>query len=366
MVCNITEGNTADMLPEMKSVKVPRCASCHLPLGANLVAARCNCVFHRNCAPDGVCPRCGKNCAGGVLLDLYAVSFGNGDEPPATASTDTVQSLDSSADRTGPQAVAVRDEAVALCELQEKASKRRRAVEQLQARILALKEANLQKQKKLQDVEKAFAKRTAERDSHIVEIDQAAPKYDELCKHMQQSRQRGAILEYRDILRGKSASEALTYLTTMATASLDPVPMLIELARLRDYHRARLVDWQRQAAASRQKESFSLFESEERRRKIADLRRQLQRRAGDASVEKVLASYEASAGTRLPGRVGDDEGGGVAAASGSRGGTRQTGTMPLLEDILSQPARLPATPASSQASSQGSSLFPEAKRLRSD
>lgn len=343
--------------PPENLVKVPHCACCHLELGGNLVAAHCNCVFHRKCAPaaDENCPQCGRINAGRALLDLYGVSFGTSDSSKATAAKRTAKSL---AERTGPEALASREGAVALCELQQQVDDERRSRESMEGRVKASTEAKALKAKKLDDVEKKITKLTKKQSEGTLESEQAQAKHAELCLQIQQNRQRGAILEYREIMRAKSAAEALAFLNKMVAGSLDPVPMLIELSRLRDYYRKQLVEWQRQGAATRQKDARLRLEIDERQRSITELKQKLQRRAGDAAVERVVNSC-----------LGDDGAGTV-----SRGGARQPMSQAHVggrlagsesEADLSQTPRLPATPSTSQASSQGtttSTLFPSAKR----
>lgn len=90
-------------------------------------------------------------------------------------------------------------------------------------------------------------------------------------------RQRDSVLEYADILKSKTDADALKYLTTMVNTVQEPWRILVEVARLRDFHRTQLDGWTKERAASSRQEREGRSQREVTERKLGELQRELDR-----------------------------------------------------------------------------------------
>merc|ERR1712039_528462 len=152
------------------------------------------------------------------------------------------------------------------------------------ARVAAAKqEAELQR-KKREEVELAAQKREAERQRIAAELESCKEEEAQLLEKMNRIRQRDTVIEYTENLKTKSDAESLKYLTTMVSTVEEPWRILVEIARLRDFHRAQLDSYAKERAASQKKERELRQARAEHERTIAELQKELGR--GNTSQQR--------------------------------------------------------------------------------
>eukprot|EP00927_Polykrikos_kofoidii_P025058 TRINITY_DN22599_c0_g1_i1.p1 TRINITY_DN22599_c0_g1~~TRINITY_DN22599_c0_g1_i1.p1 ORF type:complete len:823 (-),score=148.06 TRINITY_DN22599_c0_g1_i1:185-2653(-) len=250
--------------------KMGVCAACRRPLEGNLVASRCNHVFHRDCLKAvgaQECPKCNAPRPCEDVLDLFGVSFGEGVQNGASKNSgDEVDSAEKLVQE--------------IVQIMAQVRTRRKDLEVTGSKLDKVIEVAARAEQKHLEVKKMAAKRSEESQMHAKELEKLKAQHEALCEQVQQTRQRDAALEYRDILQTRGEPEALDYLTKMATFLSDPSMLLTEIARLRDYHRKQLARWQRDCVTVSQREIRTRREFAEREQSVNDLKKKIQRLGG--------------------------------------------------------------------------------------
>jgi len=269
----------------------PECPACCRPLRGQLVASRCNHVFHRECLPAAECPQCGGLHVGrdtsdnfvadsdhDCPLELFGISFGEG---AAGGLASLSLPRDASSRRAVNEICAMRDN---LDEIQQREA-------QVQQGVLREKEKLAASQKKLAASQKTAQTWKKVCSQNAADLERCRKKYKDMCDEVQRNRERNTVVEYRRILLDSSGSpsEALTYLTKMVSMSLDPAPTLTEVARLRDYYRTSKDKWNREGVTATQRARTLEREIRQRQQTVADAKRKLQRRDSQLSQASQLS-----------------------------------------------------------------------------
>eukprot|EP00747_Dinoflagellata_sp_TGD_P167321 gnl/TRDRNA2_/TRDRNA2_191491_c0_seq1.p1 gnl/TRDRNA2_/TRDRNA2_191491_c0~~gnl/TRDRNA2_/TRDRNA2_191491_c0_seq1.p1 ORF type:complete len:288 (+),score=41.97 gnl/TRDRNA2_/TRDRNA2_191491_c0_seq1:50-913(+) len=275
----------------------PHCAACCQPLKSDMVASRCNHVFHRACAPavDSPCPKCGLADAGNGALPIYGVVFGRSGGPVKQG----VGELNEVAAGAGISEDVTRD-AMETAKLRHEIGERDSLLKELRVRVDEARVVMEAQQKRQADADRLASRRTDERDARGNKLSQLYSQHEQLVQQVQQGRERHAVLEYRDILASKPPADALAFFTRIVSMVSDPAPLLTEVARLRDHHRREVTQKQREGTGAASREQRIRREIEERERQIAKIRRRLQRCAGAGSEENLRPQDQGSGLAQSP------------------------------------------------------------------
>lgn len=294
-----TETRDLDAHAQTKGI----CPVCRKLLDTKLVVSRCNHVFHRDCLPgrNEPCPQCDEPDAGKCTLDLYGVSFGDASDPgaatlaarlaadrsrgTAVSSSATVVDLDNNETQVDSEDTpTVTDEVAKLCADRDAVRELKRRLEELKARVETAGQEEILQHMKRQTVEEQANKREAEREKVSSELAKCEEEEKGLLERMNEIRQRDTVLEYADLLKTKTDAEALKYLTTMVNVVQEPWRILVEVARLRDFHRAQLDGWAKDRASCSRQHREARSHLEGHVRKVAELQKELER--GGSSLQR--------------------------------------------------------------------------------
>lgn len=253
------------------------CPVCHLLLDGDLVASKCNHVFHRACltADTVECPKCREKNISEAPLDIYGLSFNKASLDPGAAAV-----ARQVADRSG--GVNIREKhnmknVIELCVLRQDVKKRHQSLDELCDQLKdAEKYAELQLQR-LRGAERGFEKRANEAQRLEEELQEYHKTHESLCKSVNDIRNRDTVLEYWLMLGNKNDDDNLAFLTKMVTMVKDPGGILTEVARLRDYHRNRLAKRQKEGAALTRCEARVRRELNEQQHLVVELEKKLNR-----------------------------------------------------------------------------------------
>merc|ERR1712039_494335 len=144
---------------------------------------------------------------------------------------------------------AATEEVASLCAVREAVRELMRRVEERKAQVDAAGQDETLQHMKKQVVEEQASKRSRERDKVVAELTKCENDEKENLERMNEIRQRDTVLEYADMLKSKSDADSLKYLTCMVNTVQEPWRILVEVARLRDHHRALLDGWRRDSAS---------------------------------------------------------------------------------------------------------------------
>eukprot|EP00929_Paragymnodinium_shiwhaense_P116511 TRINITY_DN8611_c0_g1_i1.p1 TRINITY_DN8611_c0_g1~~TRINITY_DN8611_c0_g1_i1.p1 ORF type:complete len:549 (+),score=128.34 TRINITY_DN8611_c0_g1_i1:173-1819(+) len=222
--------------------KWPICPACRKPLENNLVASRCNHIFHRDCLyglKANTCPKCDEPNPCVSALDLY-VAFGE-------ASSDKIVEGEGEGSREQEERISK------LLDLKSQARDRRKEAEKVADKLASLRVYNEKQEQKLAQAEKSSGKAREKRAVKQKELEKSREHYDTTQERLHQARQRDAVFEYREVVQGKSEDEGLTYLARMASFVSDPAMLLTEVRRLGDHHRQQVQKSQRECMVGTQK-----------------------------------------------------------------------------------------------------------------
>lgn len=294
----------------------PECPACCRPLRGQLVASRCNHVFHRECLPKAECPKCGlpdagkdpfdkeivadsdeeanlkkalqsaKACNEGPL-ELFGLNFGEG----SGAISGTAPNLPPDEHRQRSQAV------MEICTLRDKNDASKDRLAQIRQRVQQEKERVKRNEEKRAAAEKIASAFKQERASRAAELERHRQKYKDLCEEAQRHRERTTVMEYRRVLQEGSSEQALGFLTKMVTMAVDPAPMLTEVARLRDHYRTKMAANQKEGMAATQKAQRLERELRQREQSLEEVKRKLQRSKSSSSLLSASQSTTASGGS---------------------------------------------------------------------
>merc|ERR1712151_988351 len=153
---------------------------------------------------------------------------------------------------------AVADEVAKVCAAREAVRELKRRIEERKAQVDAAAQDETLQSMKAQVVEDQSNKKNREREKVVAEMTKCENDEKELLEKINEIRQRDTVLEYADMLKTKSDAESLKYLTCMVNTVQEPWRILVEVARLRDHHRALLDGWRKDSA------SYSLHAKEAR------------------------------------------------------------------------------------------------------
>lgn len=300
----------------MKAELRPVCPACRGALSGDLVASKCNHIFHRACfdaAVDNPCPKCGAGDLGCDHLKLYGINFGKERAVDASvvaaalaAAAEVSHCEGGSAQPRELEDVSVLEggvdaevaSIVELITLRERAKSYRQQLEALEAEAATAKsEAERQREKRLL-AEKLHAKREVEIRDRAAEVEKCEIHYAEMCEQVQRNRDREAVYEYRDLLVAGKEADALKYLVTTVNLLEDPALVLTEIARLRDHHRTNLAKQQRENVIVSKRESKARRDLEDQQRTVGKLQSKLRRcgsRGATASETSGLRSQDSAA-----------------------------------------------------------------------
>mmetsp|Transcript_125211 Transcript_125211/g.196203 ORF Transcript_125211/g.196203 Transcript_125211/m.196203 type:complete len:253 (+) Transcript_125211:98-856(+) len=242
--------------------KKPHCPTCCRVLSGQLVASRCNHVFHRDCLPpvDAPCPKCHAPDAGQNALDLFGLNFG-----PKFKSCKDAFSVDL------PTAAKV-------ISLRQEVEEQKNRVMGLKNNILQAKQYEETQKQKLKIAEKNHSAKEEQLRRAKANFECLQAKHENLMEQMQRKREESVISEYRDIFAsGGSEDEALEFITRIVEMALDPAPLLTEMARLRDYYRASAAKAQSQCVKISKNESRDRREIAEKQRVVTSCKRKLEK-----------------------------------------------------------------------------------------
>jgi len=241
---------------------IPHCPACSKPLDGDLVATKCNHVFHRACVPDdgSPCPKCQKSCDAKGNLDLFGLGFG--------ANTERKPKV-----KLSPGAQA---KAAEVCELQRQVEQQRREAEALKLRLQEAQAVTEKQKAKMKAAEKQRnqLKESCDKAKHLREMEKA--KRESLLQKVNRSREDSAAVEYYH-KKLKGDADAQDFLASMVDFMCDPAPLLAEVARLRDHHREQVSKQQKEHVSISQKESRIRHEITEKKRAIAEMQRKIQK-----------------------------------------------------------------------------------------
>jgi hypothetical protein len=172
-----------------------------------------------------------------------------------------------------------KEAAAEICALRRQVDEQKQVASGLQQRLQDAQDLTEKQRVKLAEAEKARAVRKGERQKCSADLEKAQAKHTALLDQVQRNREGSAVSEYLQIKQNSknSGADALSFLTKMASASLDPAPLLVEVTRLRDYHRSNLAKLQKEHVRMSQLESRNRREIAEMQRGIADNKKKLQR-----------------------------------------------------------------------------------------
>lgn len=259
------------------------------------MAGTCGHVFHKMCL-TGVhaaeCPECGQKDIAARPLDLFGASFGEDVnctsanvavsrvlEEMNTGSTSTIcLDDDDEANEASEQGSdSMRNELIRLVTLRQELETKQLEYDKCFESAVGAREAESRQNQKLAKVESTVARRNEKCVKLLSELDKLKHKSGALTEEVQQRRQRDAVREYYDILKSKSAAQALSFLTTIVKLADDPAPFCIELARLKEHHRNELQRRRRECAVESRKQVNIKLDLEERRTEVAAFKRKLGR-----------------------------------------------------------------------------------------
>lgn len=194
------------------------------------------------------------------------------------AQSQTEQSTDEIA--SGTNRITLDDEkfreVARICVLRQRKRKLQHRVEELVEELSNLTETAKQQQDKLRAVERAKSKHETECAKLATEIKQCQERKDKLTEQLTLVRQRDAVLEYWEELRSKSADDALAYLLRSVSCVPNPWKILTEVARLRDHHRARLADWEKDRGQASLRATRARRELEKQHKSVSELQGKVQ------------------------------------------------------------------------------------------
>jgi len=272
-------------------VEKPHCPACHKLLDGPLVVSRCNHVFHRDCLPaeDAPCPKCQQPDAGKNALELFGLGLGDGG------------SSDMPATNLPPGA---REAAVELVMLERKVADQRRVAEGCRQRLEDAKVATENQGVKLKEAGKAGALLKQRYDSARAELSKLKANHATLYEQACRSREQSVVAEYLEMVHNSkdSGADAANFLCKIATATFDAAPLLTEMTRLRDHHRARVNKLQREHVQMSQREARNRREIVEVSRAVAEYQRKLQR--SDSQVASLSQATEVEPPSAKRPRIG--------------------------------------------------------------
>merc|ERR1712151_759483 len=172
---------------------------------------------------------------------------------------------------------AVADEVAKVCAAREAVRELKRRIEERKAQVDAAAQDETLQSMKAQVVEDQSNKKNREREKVVAEMTKCENDEKELLEKMNEIRQRDTVLEHGDILKTKSDAESLKYLTCMVNTVQEPWRILVEVARLRDYHRAQLDGWRRDSASCSRQHREARSQLEAHKRKVMELEKELER-----------------------------------------------------------------------------------------
>lgn len=241
--------------------KRPYCPACCRALSGQLVLSRCNHVFHRDCLPpvDGLCPKCHEPDAGQNALDIFGVSFkSKGD--------------------SGAHASAASSEISKVVSLRRDVEEQKAEVEALKTSLEQAKQYAEKQEQKLAVVKKSHAAKEEKLRAASSNLDSLRHKHEHLLDLMRRKREEVEFSEYIDSLASDGSSEeALERITLMIEMAIDPAPLLVEMARLREYYRTSTTKMQSQCTKLSQNESRDRREIVEKQRVLGELKRKLEK-----------------------------------------------------------------------------------------
>lgn len=256
------------------------CPACRRLLDGDLVASKCNHVFHRKCLSEALeaCPKCNQQEVWKAPLDLYGVCFDESGDPGAAA---VAAALFAGGTCGGNAEEGEAAKVIAeVCALRDDIRKRQRELEDLNERVA---EARAQAEKqlgKLRTAERAASKRHSDLSQLESDIAKFNQEHASLTAQMDQIRQRDTVLEYLEVLRGRSEADALMFLTKMVSMVSEPWKVLVEVARLRDDSRAKLDKWKKDSVVAVRREREARAVIADRERKVAQLQKELEKARG--------------------------------------------------------------------------------------
>jgi hypothetical protein len=183
-------------------------------------------------------------------------------------------------------------EVARICVLRQRKRKLQHRIAELLEELNKSSEIAKQQQDKLRAVERAKNKQETECTKLATDIRQYQERKEKLTELLTIVRQRDAVLEYWEELRSKSADDALAYLLRSVSCVPNPWKILTEVARLRDHHRARLAEWEKdrgqaslRAARARRELEKQIKSVSELQGKVQSQRRTLQRQLSRADSD---------------------------------------------------------------------------------
>lgn len=167
-------------------------------------------------------------------------------------------------------------EVARICLLQQRKRKLQERLQELHGDQNKASELAKQQQDRLRATERAKTKHDAECNALVAEVNQCKERKEALTAQLNLARQRDAVLEYWEELRSKPSDEALAFLLRSVSCVSNPWKILTEVARLRDHHRTRLADRQKEAAQASQRELRARRDLEKQTKSLTDLEGKVQ------------------------------------------------------------------------------------------
>jgi len=244
----------------------PHCPTCCRPLEGELTASSCNHVFHRDCLPadEAPCPKCQQPCVADRCLVLFGLVFDEADKS-------AIENLPEGA----------REAAAEICSFSREVDEHRRVAEGLRQRLDDAQVATEKQAARHKLAEKDRDKEKAKCQKSSDDLTKELEKKATLLTQIDRNREQSAVVEYLSMSSSSDCgADALAFLSKMATTMLDPAPLLTEITRLRDHHRASITKLQKEHVKISQQESRRRREIAETSRAVASHQSKLQRCEG--------------------------------------------------------------------------------------
>jgi len=172
-----------------------------------------------------------------------------------------------------------REAAAELFILGRKVEEQRRAAEECRQRLEDAKEATESQGGKLKEAERAGSALKQSYDKLVAELSKLKAKHAALYEQACRSREQSVVTEYLEMLHNSkdAGADAVNFISKIASGTFDAAPLLTEITRLRDYHRARINKLQKEHVQMSQRETRNRRDIMEVKRAIAGYQRRLQR-----------------------------------------------------------------------------------------